>query len=221
MSRLSVQSLEAVGDLVSGQKDRTIALPCSEDIDQEAWGAGSDHGQLVNDPQHAVNAKPLAGSDFAEQGIARQDDPPISKCRNQTEAVVCRQGTVAFLESQGLSDLGRDQIVSDHALGIKELPLPVREVEEFRSPYGQWNDQSVRQVTKNPKQSPFAEVDQTGSVIGNDTGHWTVGPLICRSTASRGSLRSAAARTGEISSSPIARQTRRLKRRGFSNAPNP
>ena len=80
-------------------------------------------------------------------------NPSVGKCRNKTETVVCRQGTVTLLEDQGLRDLGGSQIVSDHALMIKALPFPVREVKDFRSPYGQRNDQSVRQVAKDPKQS--------------------------------------------------------------------
>ena len=71
------------------------------------------------------------------------------------------------------------------------------------------------------RRSIFAEVDQARSVMDDDTRHWTAGPVICCSTASRDSSRSAAARAGEISSSPTARQTSRLKRRGFSNAANP
>ena len=61
-------------------------------------------------------------------------------------------------------------------------------------------------------------VDQLGRGAGiggrehDDASHWVAGPLICRSTASKGSLRRAAARTGEISSSPMARQTSRLNR---------
>ena len=58
-----------------------------------------------------------------------------------------------------------------------------------------------------------------GVAVG--AGHWVAGPLICRSTDSRDWLRNAAARTGEISSSPTARKTSRLKRRGFSKASNP
>ena len=65
------------------------------------------------------------------------------------------------------------------------------------------------------------KVDQAGSVVDDDARHWIVGPLTCRSTESRDWLRSAAARAGEISSSPTARKPRRLKRRGFSKAANP
>ena len=115
-----------------------------------------------------MNAKPLAGSDFAKQGVTRQDDPSVGECRNKTETVVCRQGTVTLLEDQGLRDLGGSQIVSDHASVIEVLPLLIREVEEIRSPNRQWNDQSIRQVAKSPKQSSFVEHVSSGRV---DIGH--------------------------------------------------
>ena len=71
------------------------------------------------------------------------------------------------------------------------------------------------------RQTPLAEVDQARGVFDDGAGHWMAGPLICRSTESRDWLRSSAARTGEISSSPTARKTSRLKRRGFPGEPKP
>ena len=111
--------------------------------------------------------------------------------------------------------------MGDHAVFVEALPLSLGEVEDFRRADGQWDHESVRQFGEDFQQPPFSEVDQARSVIDNDTRHWIAGPLICRSTVSRDSLRRAAARTGEISSSPMARQTSRLKRWGFSNAANP
>ena len=77
------------------------------------------------------------------------------------------------------------------------------------------------QIANNAQQTSLAEVDQARGVVDDDACHWMAGPLICRSTDSSDWLRSAAARTGEISPSPTARETSRLKRRGFSKAANP
>ena len=203
------------------EEDRAVTLESPQSLNQKGCRAGSGSCQLVNDPKHAVDAKPPLGCDLAEEGVARQQDSPVHECGNQTEAVVRRQGTVTPLDYEGLLDLVRCQIVGDQAVVLEVLPLLLREVEDFRRAYGQRNHESVRQIAEGLKQSTLAEVDQAGSVIDNDTGHCIGGPLICCSTASRGSLRRAAARTGEISSSPMARQTSRSKRWGFSNAPNP
>lgn len=203
------------------EEDRPVALPNSQGIDQQGCGAGSGNGQLVNDPKYAVDAKPLLGSDSAEQTVARQQDPSVSQCGNKTEAVVCRKCTVLLPECEGMLYLGGCQVMGDHAVFVEALPLPLGEVEDFRRADGQWDHESVRQFGEDFQQPPFSEVDQARSVIANDTRHWIAGPLICRSTVSRDSLRRAAARTGEISSSPTARQTSRLKRWGFSNAANP
>ena len=78
-----------------------------------------------------MHAKPLVGGDSAELGVTRQQDPPTSTRHNQAEAVVCRQGTVALRERNGLPDLGRRQIVGDHAVVVEVLPLLVGEVEDF------------------------------------------------------------------------------------------
>ena len=60
------------------------------------------------------------------------------------------------------------------------------------------------------------EVDQGRGVADDDTRHRTTGPAICRSTASRDSSSRPAARGGEISSSPTARQ---LVRQGVAFSP--
>ena len=159
-----------------------------------------------------MRAKPLLGGDSTELGVSRQQDPPTNTRGNQTEAVVCRQGTVVPRERQGLPDLGRCQIVGDQAMVVEVLPLLIGEVEDFRGTYGERDHKLVGQSVKNFQQLPLPEVDQAGSVVDNDTSQWPTGPVICRSTTSRDSLRRVAARTGEISSSPTARQTRLLKR---------
>lgn len=71
------------------------------------------------------------------------------------------------------------------------------------------------QLVDDPQHTVYAEVDEAGRVV-DDARHSVGGPLMRRSTESRDSLRSVAARTGEISPSPTARATRRLKRRGSS-----
>ena len=194
------------------EEDRAVLLPNPQGIDQQGCGTGSGNGQLVNYPKYAVDPKPLLASDSAEQTVARQQDPSVSQCGNKTEAVVCRKCTVVLPESECTLYLGGCQVMGDHAVFVEVLPLPLGDVEDFRRADGQRDHESVRQFEKDFQQSPFSEVDQARSVIDNDTRHWIAGPLICRSTASRDSLRRAAARTGEISSSPTARQTSRLKR---------
>ncbi len=82
-----------------------------------------------------MHAKPLVGGDSAELGVSRQQDPPTNTRGHQTEAVVRRQGTVALRERNGLPDLGRCQIVGDHAVVVEVLPLLVGEVEDFRNAY--------------------------------------------------------------------------------------
>ena len=131
------------------EEDRAVASPRTQGLDQQGGGAGSGNGQLVNDPKHAVDAKPLLGSDSAEQDVACQQDPTVSKCGSETETVVCGQGSVFLLECEGLCNFGGCQVVSDQSLGVEVLPLLIREVEDFRSPYGQRNAQSVREVAKN------------------------------------------------------------------------
>ena len=58
---------------------------------------------------------------------------------------------MALLERQGPGDLEWCRNMSEHASVIEVPPLPVREVKEFRRPYGQRNEQSVRQTAKDPQ----------------------------------------------------------------------
>ena len=65
------------------------------------------------------------------------------------------------------------------------------------------------------------QVNQARGVVDADGSHRSRGPLISRSTSRNEHFSNSAARTGEISSPPSARQTRRSKRRGRSKVASP
>ena len=106
------------------------------------------------------------------------------------------------LHHERLTDLLWCQVVRDHAGLVERLPFGLRKVEHFGGPHGERDHESIVQIANHAQQTSLAEVDQARSVIDDNAGHWMAGPLICRSTDSSDWLRSAAARTGEISSSP-------------------
>ncbi len=111
---------------------------------------------------------------------------------------------MATLEPEGLTDILRCEIVRDHPCVIERSPLVLGQIEHFGCAHRQRNHDSIREITKGGRQITLAEIDQAGSIVDDDARHWIIGPLICCSTESSDWLRSAAARTGEINSSPTA-----------------
>ena len=119
-----------------GQKDRSVALPGFQRLGQQRSFAACGCVQFVDDPEHAVYAQAVVGSDSTEQSVAGQQDARVSECGDETEAVIGGEGWMALLECECLSDFVWYQIVGDHP-GIVELsPLLVGEVEDFGLAYG-------------------------------------------------------------------------------------
>ena len=64
------------------------------------------------------------------------------------------------LESEGLRDLVRREVVGDEPGVFQGLPLGVREVEDFRFADWQRDHESVRETAERRQQTALAEVDQ-------------------------------------------------------------
>ena len=130
------------------QKDSIVVSPRLESLDQQRSGAASGSVQFVDDPQHAVYAQAGADSDLTEQSIASQQNATVRARGDQAQAVIGRQGSIALLECESLSDLVWRQIVGHHPDTVELPPLLIGEIKNFRFANGERDYESIRKITE-------------------------------------------------------------------------